>query len=128
MSILSIVHVDLSPGLKNEFRKSVGFSLCEVLRNNFLSWKGFFKKYPNYSFCFYIITKNEVEEIEIKGPGIFKKDKEVEYSIFIPNRKYDLLSYVETVFDGLHKILSIYKVEENEIQEMKMQLLKSLSN
>lgn len=127
MSILSIVHVDLSPELKNEFRKSVGLELSEILKRNFLSWKGFFDKFPNYSLCFYIVTKKEVEEIEIKGPGIFKKDKEIEYSLFMPNISYNILTYIDTIFEGLSRILENYGIEANDVKKMKQELLASLN-
>ncbi len=127
MPILSIVHVDLSPGLENKFADSVGSSLREILTNNFLSWSNFFKKFPEYSLCFYIVTKKGVEEVEIKGPGIFKKNTEVEYSIFLPEKADNVISYIDAIFEGLSKILKNYEIEKNKIDEMKKQLLELLN-
>lgn len=68
------------------FQKWFGKNLTEFSNG----WGINIEKYPeDFDLIFRISSKTKINEIEIKGPSIFKKDKNVEFTIFIPYRKIE---------------------------------------
>ncbi len=49
----------------------------------------FDRQYPGFDLMFRMSAKAELASPLIKGPTVFKKTKDVEYSIFLPHLKYD---------------------------------------
>lgn len=50
----------------------------------------FIKRFgANYKLGFRISAKAEIDYSEIKGPTVFKRDKDVEFTIFLPHRPKD---------------------------------------
>jgi len=39
---------------------------------------------PDWEIIFRISAKKDIDETEIKGPTLFRKDKDIEYTIFLP--------------------------------------------
>lgn len=70
----------------------------------------FIDKYgSDYSLIFRLSAKHELDANEICGPTVFRKDKDVEFTIFVPFRKVTesnsptrtALGYL---FDGFHEV------------------------
>lgn len=46
----------------------------------------FLKKYSeDFEIMFRLSAKSEIKEAEIKGPTIYKKDKDIEFTVFLPH-------------------------------------------
>lgn len=86
---------------------------------------------PDFGLIFRMSSKSDLATTEIKGPTIFKRDKSVEYSIFLPsnllgNRSTDdyravlraLMDGIVTVMDGLGINTEKVKVESEDIVDL----------
>ena len=49
----------------------------------------FEQKYPGYNVIFNMSSKAKLTETLIMGPTVFKKNKDIEFSIFLPYLKHD---------------------------------------
>ena len=67
----------------------------------------------DWDVIFRISAKKEIDETEIKGPTLFKKDKDIEYTIFLPYRK-------------ITKEKDIYKAALNDVITSVSGILESL--
>lgn len=80
-----------------------------------------------YELMFRISAKKELLTNEICGPTIFKKEKDIEYSIFLPYKFIMEQSNpnkcaLEFLFEGIYTVLDLYeintsrlKIEQNKI-------------
>ena len=68
------------------FQKWLGDALSELVEvsSEFSSKHG-----SDFGLGFRISAKDDIEEPEIKGPTIFKRDKTIEYSVFLPHKAND---------------------------------------
>lgn len=125
--MLYLSYIDLTPGLENRFCDSTHKAVIEVLRKYFVTWEGFFNKYPEHSLAYVVTTKKDIKELEVKGPTIFKKKRTVDYAIFLPNVAYTLEEYIDFVFRGIAISLKEFGVEENAIALMRGECKKTLN-
>lgn len=127
MPILYLSYINLTPGLQNRFSDSTHKIVIEVLRRKFETWTGFFDKYTSWNLGYIITTKKGVEELEVKGPTIFKRDKLVDYTIFLPDVNYSLEEYIEFVFKGIAVSLKEYGVEDSAVILMREECRRDLN-
>lgn len=127
MPILYLSYINLTPGLQNRFSDSTHKAVIEVLRKNFETWTGFFDKYIDWNLGYIVTTKKGIEELEVKGPTIFKRDKLVDYTIFLPDVNYSLGEYIDFVFKGIAVSLKEYEVEESAVILMREKCKKDLN-
>jgi hypothetical protein len=74
----------------------------------------------DFDLVLYMSAKSEIQELEIKGPGVHKKTKDVEYTIFLP---YDIINKSDNVIagavrhllDGIVKVLTTLKIDTREV-------------
>jgi hypothetical protein len=59
------------------------------------------------------------DKLNIKGPSIFKKGKDVEYSIFLPEKIDGMNHYVDLVMEGVFLAVERYGVGPKEIEYIK---------
>jgi hypothetical protein len=127
MPSLFLSYIDLTPDLENPFTNVAHKSIIDVLRSHFVMWSGFLNKYPDYDIGFIVATKREITALEIKGPSISKKMKVVDFTIYLPNRSYNLSEYIDLVFDGVATSLQKYDIERKDIEIMKVKCKSDLA-
>ena len=115
MASIYFSYLNLTPGLRNPYSQSTHNVFRNAILERFLSWDGFFKKYPEYSLGFTISTKGDNFELTVKGPSVYRKDKDIDFSIRLLNTAYDLNGYTDLVFEGIAIALKKYDVNEEEI-------------
>lgn len=82
----------------HNFQKWISEELSKIVEPS----DSFLKKYTDdFDLIFRISAKKEIDEIEVKGPTVFKKDKDIEFTIFLP---YDHNS-LETMDDFKQPLL-----------------------
>ena len=92
----------------------------------------FDKEYGNdWDIMFRISAKKELDKVEIKGPTVFKKTKDVEYTIFLPFVNIDLKSNkyslaIENIIDSVCSILVDLNFSTTKIRNTKAQLINEI--
>lgn len=78
----------------------------------------FIKKYSTeHDVIFNISAKSGIQKSEVVGPTIFEKDKDVEFTIFLPHSGKQVVERSEyegilvALFDGIIKILHSLKID-----------------
>lgn len=72
----------------------------------------------DYSLMIRISAKSGIELPEIKGPTVFKRDKDVEFSIFLPHNKSQVTDYslvLQQLMLGVIHILSSVKIDTSSL-------------
>ena len=82
----------------------------------------------DYSLIFNVSAKKELAINEIVGPAVYKKDKDVEYSIFLPyvpimQQPEPNRSALEHLFEGVYKILGEYDIDVSKLQNNQERLI-----
>jgi len=75
----------------------------------------------DYSLMFRISAKRELAINEIVGPTVYKKDKDVEYSIFLPytpiiQQSEPYISALEHILEGAYEILDDYEIDTSKLK------------
>jgi hypothetical protein len=70
----------------------------------------------DYSLIFRISAKKELAVNEIKGPTVYKKDRDVEFTIFLPyvpimQQSDPNKNALEYLFEGVYEILGKYEID-----------------
>ncbi len=81
---------------------------------------------------FRMSAKTKISEVEIKGPKVFKKTKDVEYSIFLPydviDRESDKISKYASALSNfigaVVKVLKTLEIDTSAIEEDTLSLVK----
>lgn len=64
------------------FQKRMHEELSKLVKPS----EAFLKKYSeDFEIMFRLSAKSEIKEAEIKGPTIYKKDKDIEFTVFLPH-------------------------------------------
>ena len=74
----------------------------------------------DFALIFRISAKSEIHKLEIKGPTVYKKTRDVEYTIFLP---YDIIKSsndeiagaLRYLLDGIVRILEALKIDAGEV-------------
>jgi hypothetical protein len=94
------------------FQNFLGTKVTELIKPS----SKFIKRYAeDYSLIFRISAKKELTANEIRGATVYKKDKDVEFSIFLPytpiiqneDPNREALKYL---FDGIYEVLEKYEI------------------
>lgn len=108
---VSIGQIYVKPGINFPFTHLMQLWLGEELSSIITSTPEFSKKFsPNYDLTIRISADDQIIENKIKGPTIYKKDKDVEYTVFLP---YKIITVspegcrlaVEFLVDGIITVL-----------------------
>lgn len=114
----------IQPGINypfsNIFQKWVGEELTKLIKPSEL----FLKKYAeDFNVIFRLSAKSEINKAEIRGPTVFKKDKDIEFTIFLPhngkpaNKHDDCKQTLEIFFDCVVKVLESISIDSSEINK-----------
>jgi hypothetical protein len=128
MQTVYLSYLNLTPGLENQFSNESHKTIIKNLRECYSSWQSFSSIYPQYNIGFIIVTKKNVEKITIKGPTIDKRSKVVDYSIFLPDRNYNLSEYIDLLFEGIFLSLSSFYIKKDDIVIIRERCKKELLN
>lgn len=78
----------IEPGVKFPFSHVMQAFLDGELSALASPSAAFTKKYgPDFNLVLYLSAKRELTNTEIKGPGIYKKTRDIEYTLFLPFEK-----------------------------------------
>ena len=128
MKNLYLSYIDLSPEIDNIYSTSSHQIIIKNLRENYLNWNFFFEKFPGYSIGFIITTKKDIEKLTVNGPSIFKKEKVVDFAIFLPTIISCLDKYIDLVFEGFFIALVQYNISIDDINKIKETCKEDLNN
>lgn len=79
-------------------------------------------------------SKSNLQQNEIRGPTVFKKNKSVEYTIFIPfciigNRSLeDFLLVLQYLFEGIILIMKNIGINTDKIEAQKDDIIMTILN
>jgi len=107
------IQVGISFPFNHLFQNFLGTKISELIKPS----QKFITLYSDdYSFGIRISAKKELAINEIKGPTVYKKDKEVEFTIFLPytpimQKIEPNRSALEHLFDGVYVVLGKYEID-----------------
>lgn len=80
-----VTQIYIEPGVNFPFTCAFQRRMCNDLTKLVTPSEKFLKKYSeDFDIGFNVSAKAEIAEAEIKGPTVFKKAKDVEFTIFLP--------------------------------------------
>ena len=87
----------------------------------------------DYTLAFRISAKKELAINEVLGPIVFKRDKDVEYSIFLPytpimQQINPNESALEHLFDGVYGVLENYEIDISLIKKRQKKIIDKILN
>lgn len=86
----------------------------------------------DYNFIFIISAKRQLAINEIVGPKVYKKDKDVEYSVFLPyvpimQMQEPNRSALEHLFDAVYEVLeNDYDIDISNLKEKQDELINEI--
>lgn len=119
MQNILFAYFDLSPKIKNKYDIITHKIFRKYLETIYLNWKSVFEEFNDYSIGFDITTDENVKEIITKGPKVSKKTKVIRFTILLPSVKYSLEQYIDYIFEGIMVSLKKYKINEEELIDIK---------
>lgn len=84
--------------------------ISKALTNRIASSESFVRQYgDDFDLIFRMSAKSGIQEPEIKGPTVFRRDKDVEYTVFLPygGNAHDLNSLGEVVSSLISAIIDV---------------------
>ncbi len=113
------------------FQKWLAGELCKRTRPS----ANFLKRYPGeYTLGFYISAKKGIKAPEIKGPGVYRKTRDVKYTIFIPfdpKAKYERAGYrkpLAWIMDGVVAALKGLEIDASLLVEDSSSLIEVMAS
>jgi hypothetical protein len=102
----------------HKFQKTLG----EIVNREILDWNGFALIFDSeFNLIINISAKSGIAYPEIVGPGVFRKNRTVEFTVFIPyaadcrNDRDCLFNVLEDLFRGLDIILRDMSIKFNDL-------------
>lgn len=125
----------IEPGVKFPFsiafQQRISAQLTELV-------DGWGKNTAHYSDDFDLIfrlsSKSDIEEVEIRGPTIFKRDKSVEYSIFIPfkllgnSKLRDYYNIIICLIDSIRSVFFKLGIDDKNLQNKSLKIAGDIVN
>jgi len=119
---ICISQVYISPGINFPFSYLFQKWLSNELTSIVQPSPDFIRRYgDNFFLVFNMSAKSEIRELEIRGPAVYKKTKDVEYTIFLP---YDIISSsgddkisgaLRYLLEGIVRVLEALKIDVREV-------------
>jgi len=95
----------------------------------------FIKSYGlNYDLIFRISAKTEILKPEIKGPTVFKRNRDVEFTIFLPHNgtkpsgRSEYADVLNHLLDGVVVVLNSLDISTSQLIEKSSNLIESVVN
>lgn len=126
-----VAQIYIEVGVNFNFSHLFQSYLHSVLSKNTIPSCSFIEKFEGFDLMFRMSAKLNINDNEIKGPTIFKKDKDIEYSIFLPfdiimqnsNYHYWALKYL---FNGIFSIYEKYSFEFSYLKNNEEDIIKEI--
>ena len=85
----------------------------------------------DYSLMFRISAKRELAINEIVGPTVYKKDRDVEYSIFLPYTPITQMndpnrSALEYLFEAVYEVLEGYEIDTSKLRAEQKNMIEEI--
>jgi hypothetical protein len=83
----------------------------------------------DYRLVFYISAKRALEENEIRGPAVFKKTKDVEYTLFLPFTVIDGSDYppkaaLQFLFQAMYAVFESFGIDTSRVVQAEESMIK----
>jgi len=112
------VQVGISFPFSHVFQKFLSAEMTEILQPSpmFIGCYG-----EDYELMFRISAKQELESMEIKGPSIYRKTKDIEYTLFLPytsimKEPEPNKIALEYLYEGVYCVLSKYEINVSNLK------------
>lgn len=110
---IHVSQIYIEPGVSFPFTHVFQKYLGGLLTEDTTSTDAFCQRFGNdYSLVFNVSAKHKLTEPEIKGPTVFKREKTVEYTIFLPcsrdsrHEEHSLTHVLEVLLGCIDSILT----------------------
>ena len=85
----------------------------------------------DWKLIFRISAKHSLDRNEIRGPTAFKKDKDVEYSIFLPfsvimNEEHPPASALNWIFHGAYDVFHRLEIDAHRVREHQARIVRHI--
>lgn len=119
----TLASVFLEPGINFKFNYLVDLFIVNQLHQHLLTELQVEEKQKEYRFDLTIQTTQNTHEVELKGPYISKKQKTIEWTLFLPYEKTTqaadpLAAYLDYFFDAAVELFTRYQVAEPIIRSI----------
>ncbi|RZT15536.1 hypothetical protein [Fictibacillus sp. BK138] len=110
----------------------VDLKIREYLNEYICPYLKFPAKEQNMDYMYLSVsTKKDVKEVEVKGPDISRKDKEVVWALWLPYHKISNESdqrerYIKFYFEALVMLFERYNIDEELIRQVQTKIEKEV--
>ena len=127
-----VSQIYISPGVNFDFTHHFQKLLSEELSAMVAQTGGFMRKYgPEFDLIFNMSAKKEIHENEIRGPSVYKKDKDVEFTIFLP---FDVIGAstdryrvaLKFLLDGIRTVFDKLGIDSAKLEERKESIIERI--
>jgi hypothetical protein len=131
---IQLVQIYIEPGVafsfSHHFQRRMGAEITSLVEPS----SSFVKDYAHdYKLVFNMSAKNAIDDNEIRGPTVFRKTKDVEYSIFLP---FDLITKATDVpraalrylLKGICAVLDSLNIDTAKIVKQQDALVEEICN
>ena len=131
---VSITQIYIKPGVEFPFSHLMQRWLSEELSSSADSSAEFVRKYgTEFEIAVNISADTQIMNNQIKGPGIYKKYKYVEYTLFLP---YDVIDQasdgrrvaLEFLLDGIRSIFQKAGIDPEKLDEKRAFIIDHISS
>lgn len=129
MMKISFTQAYVEPGVDFPFSHVCQGYLSDEVSSLVSPSSTFLEEYgDDYALGFYITAKVRIQKNEVHGPAVSKRNKDVEYSVFLPydaiNRKKDVLgSALEFLIEGVCEVLESLKIDTRHLKKRRDTLI-----
>ena len=122
----------IQPGVSFPFSCHFQRRLSEEITALVVPSAAFIKKYgADFNLIFRVSAKKDIQDNEIRGPTLFKKDKDVEYTVFLP---FDVItchpevskSALVFLLQGVCSVFELLEIETTSLAEIKASLVEKI--
>jgi hypothetical protein len=122
----------IKPGISFDFSHRFQVYLGEQITELVEPSSEFIERYGvDYDLMFRISAKQQIAENEIRGPTVFKRDKDIEFTIFLP---FDVIKSDQHVvkcalgylFKGITAVFGLLSIDTSKILEQQDSLVESI--
>jgi hypothetical protein len=83
----------------------------------------------DYRLVFNISAKHSLEENEVRGPTVFKKTKDVEYTLFLPftiivGHESAPQTALKFLFQGMYAVFDLLGIDASKVREQEAAMIK----
>lgn len=129
---ISFTQAYITPGINFPFSHHFQKRISNQVSSSISDAQMFYEKYgQDFSMSIYISAENSTVGPRVVGPGVYRKGKEVEYTIFLPfdaiYRSNDSIGFaIEYLFDGIEIIMKKARMETRDLDLKRAELIHAI--